>query len=119
MEDVAQMLSVWSKTTGPRVYAHQTTWETHMSLVGDQSASQIQSVQQHLHAGMRSVWILVSVQGMPIARPEITGVSAPVSLDTLVTPMVLPVLKVSCNIFCWLKRDIFHNHYSIHLQFQS
>ena len=118
MKDVAQMLSVWSKTTGPHVYAHQTTLETHTSLVVGQSASQIQSVQQHLHAGMKSVWILVSVQGMPIARPEITEVSAPVSLDILVTPMVLPVLKVSCIKLCWLIMGFFHNHHSIHFQFQ-
>ena len=117
MKDVAQMLSVWSKTTGPRVYAHQITLETHTSLVVGQSASQIQSVQQHLHVGMKSVWILVIVQGMPIARPEITGVSAPVSLDTLVTHMVLPVPKVSYNKFCviWF---FFQNQNSISLQFQ-
>ena len=99
MKDVAQMLSVWSKITGPRVYAHQTTWEIHMSLVGDQSASQIQSVQQHLHAGMKSVWILATVQSMPIVLQGTTEEFVHVTLAIQEIRMASSVQRVSLKVW--------------------
>lgn len=93
MSAVVQMPNVWFKATRPLAFARQTTEETLMTLVDGQNVSLIQTAQPHLHAGMKSVWTHVNVQGMPIVRPGITGVSAPVNLDTQEIPMVLPVQK--------------------------
>ena len=70
-----------------------------MSFAGVQSASLTLTAPPHLHAGMKSVWTHVNVQGTLTVRPETTGVFALVNLDTQEILMVLPVRQVSRDNF--------------------
>ena len=116
IKSVELMLSALPGCINLLVNALKAIWEIHMTFANSQSAWGTLIARTHWHAGIRSVWILVTVLRMRFVMQETTEVFAPACPASLETPILEDAIPV--RIFL-VPRNVSNFHPFFFVQFPA